>query len=669
MTSLSQDTLQRAAHTVRFLSSEAVEQANSGHPGMPMGMAELAAVLWLKHLKFNPKQAEWLARDRFVLSNGHGSMLQYSMLHLCGYDLSIDDLKNFRQWESKTPGHPENYMTPGVETTTGPLGQGVANAVGLAIAQKMMAAHYADDQFSPVEHRVWCFAGDGCLMEGVSAEASSMAGHLGLDNLTVVYDDNEISIAGSTDLAFTEDVAKRYEAYGWAVIECDGHDIQDIDRAYAGAKAQVGKPTLIVARTTIGKGSPNKADTSGVHGSPLGAAELEETKKALGWPLEPTFFVPDDVQSLFATRAEEQEQEYLRWSEQFAAWKSRDEQRASALAQQLSMSLPANLEDSLVAAVGNPEKATATRKLSSIVLQEAAKQIPFLVGGSADLEPSTLTLIEGEGDVQREQFVGRNLRFGVREHAMGAVMNGLAYYGGYIPFGSTFFCFLDYMRPAVRLAALSHLPGLNIFTHDSIFLGEDGPTHQPVEHLPILRATPNLWTFRPADALETAVCYAMALERTTGPSAMVLTRQGVSSIERAADFDRAEIRRGAYVVKDCGGEPDVVLIATGSEVGLALSAAQQLTEYSCRVVSMPCTEAFVSQSQELRNKLIPQASKKVVIEAANPLGWGDTLGAGADTLMVIGIDGFGASAPMGVLAQQYGFTDEQVAARIREFMS
>ncbi|MCL4121791.1 UNVERIFIED_CONTAM: hypothetical protein GTU68_012859 [Idotea baltica] len=500
-----------------MLSCDGVEQANSGHPGMPMGMAELAAVLWLKHLKHNPSEPSWLARDRFVLSNGHGSMLQYSMLHLSGYDVSIDDLKNFRQWGSKTPGHPENFITPGVETTTGPLGQGVANAVGMALGQKMMAAKYSDDDFNPVEHAVWCFAGDGCLMEGISGEASSLAGHLGLDNLIMVYDDNEISIAGSTDLAFTEDVAKRYEAYGWAIIHCDGHDTDDIDRAYAKARAQVGKPTIVIAKTSIGK--------------------------------------------------------------------------------------------------------------------------------------------------------GRNIRFGVREHAMGAIMNGLSYYGGYIPFGSTFFCFLDYMRPAVRLAALSHIPGLFIFTHDSIFLGEDGPTHQPVEHLPILRATPNLWTFRPADALETAVCYAMALERTDCPSAMVLTRQGTALLKRAENFDRAEIRRGAYVVEDCSGEPDVVLVATGSEVGLAIETAALLSEYSCRVVSMPCVEAFMAESAESRAKIIPATAKKIVIEAANPFGWATVLDSNASDLLVVGIDGFGASAPIKALKEQYGFSDEQIAQRVREFVA
>jgi transketolase len=668
MSNFSKDTLRRASTTVRMLACDAVEEANSGHPGMPMGMAELAVALWTSHLKFNPRQPKWVGRDRFVLSNGHGSMLQYAMLHLSGYDLSLDDLKAFRQLESKTPGHPECYMTPGVETTTGPLGQGIGNAVGMAIAQKIMSARYADNEFNPVDHRVWCFVGDGCLMEGVSSEVSSLAGHLGLGNLIVVYDDNEISIAGSTDLAFTENVPQRYLAYGWEVIECDGHNLDDIDRCYRLAAQGSDKPKLIVAKTIIGKGSPNRANSYGIHGSPLGAVELELTKKNLDWPLEPRFFIPEDVSALFLERQAQIAADFAKWEEKFNAWKARDPKRAERLEQQFALALPGDLEDKLVAAAGSPTKAEATRKLSSMVLQEAAKQVPFLLGGSADLEPSTLTLIEGEGDIQRGEFSGRNLRFGVREHGMGAIMNGLSYYGGFIPYGATFLCFLDYMRPSVRLAALSHLPALYIYTHDSIFLGEDGPTHQPVEHISILRMTPNLWTFRPADALETAVCYAMALERISGPSALILSRQGCVPLTREAGFTRADIRKGAYTLQDCAGEPELVIVATGSEVGLALETASLLSEFSCRVVSMPCTEAFMAQDAATKEAIIPKSAKIAVIEAATTYGWASILGAGDDRLCAIGIDTFGASAPIKALAEHFGFTSEQVAGKLRAFL-
>ncbi len=666
MASLPNDTLTLAANTIRMLSADGVEKAKSGHPGMPMGMAELGASLWLKFLRFNPEDPKWIGRDRFVLSNGHGSMFIYSMLHLAGYDLSIEDLQSFRQWESKTPGHPESFMTPGVETTTGPLGQGIGNAVGLALGQKLMAERYTAEGFNPVDHRVWCFCGDGCLMEGVSGEASSVAGHLGLDNLILVYDDNEISIAGHTDLAFTEQVAKRYEAYGWAVLDIDGHNPDEIEKAYSQAIAVTDRPTIIVAHTTIGKGSPNKANTHGVHGAALGEEEIRLTRKNLGFPEDESFYVPEEVTSVFAARVEELKQEYASWKEQYAGWEAKAPEKAKQLQGQLALEVPADLEAKLIAALPTDGKAHATRKLSGIVLQAASANCSALIGGSADLEPSTLTLIDGSSDVEKNEFDGLNIRYGVREHGMGAIMNGLSYYGGYIPYGSTFLCFLDYMRPAVRLAALSHLPGLFIYTHDSVFLGEDGPTHQPVEHLAMLRMTPNLWMFRPADGLETAVCYAQALERKDGPCSMILTRQGLEPFERPAAFTNADIRKGGYIANDCDGDPEVVFVASGSEVSLALAAAKELSGTKCRVVSMPCWDTFRAQPESYRTNVIPESAKKVTVEAATPFGWQGMIEGGADDTLVIGIDRFGASAPASVIAEKFGLTPEKVAKQVRE---
>ncbi len=661
---VTKDVLNLTANTIRFLSAEGVEKAKSGHPGMPMGMAELGAVLWLKFLKFNPQDTNWLARDRFVLSNGHGSMFLYSMLHLSGHDVSIDDLKSFRQWGSKTPGHPENFMTKGVETTTGPLGQGVANAVGLALGQKLMAARYGKAGFVPNDHNVFCFCGDGCLMEGVSGEASSLAGHLGLNNLVMVYDDNEISIAGHTDLSFTEDVPKRYEAYGWAIQHVDGHNTDEIEAAYAKAIEESDKPTLIVARTIIGKGSPNKANTHGVHGAALGADEMKATKEALGWPLDKEFYVPAEVSQAFAARVEELKSGYEGWNKSFADWKSKESELAARLEKQLSLSSDGDLEAALIAALPTDGKAISTRKLSQKVIQAASANVEALIGGSADLEPSTLTLIDGSTDVQKGEFDGKNIRFGVREHGMGAIMNGLSYYGGYVPYGSTFMCFIDYMRPAVRLAALSHLPGLFIYTHDSVFLGEDGPTHQPIEHLAIMRATPGLWTFRPADGLETAVAYAAAIERKDGPSALIFTRQNLEPFDRPASFTNADIRKGAYTAIESDGEPDIVMMASGSEVPLAIAAAKQISGKKIRVVSMPCWELFHAQSDEYKNSLLPTSAKKVAVEAALSFGWQGILNGAPEDTLIIGIDRFGASAPADRLAEEFGLTPEKVAQAV-----
>jgi len=652
---MNKETLKLAADTIRILSAEAVQKANSGHPGMPMGMADLASVLWSKYLKHNPEDPSWVSRDRFVLSNGHGSMLIYSMLHLSGYELSIDDIKNFRQIDSLTPGHPESFITSGVETTTGPLGQGVANAVGMAIGQESFAARYSSELF---DHKVWCFTGDGCLMEGISAEASSLAGHLGLNNLIVVYDDNSISIAGDTELAFTENVKQRYESYGWLVLEVDGHDLEKIDQVYAKAVAEQDRPVFIAAKTSIGKGSPNKQGKESSHGSPLGQDELKATKENIGWNYEEEFFVPQEVKSLFAARAENLKQDYQNWNESYSAWTAENSELASELKDQLCTNVSENLWEDMFAAM--PKEPTATRKLSQAALQVIASKVNSLIGGSADLEPSNLTLIKDSEDVQKNKFAGKNIRFGVREHAMGAIVNGLAYYGGFIPYGSTFLCFLDYMKPAVRLSALSELQALYIYTHDSVFLGEDGPTHQPVEHVAMLRMIPNLNTYRPADALETAICYQSALSKKDGPSAMILTRQTTSVVERADNFDAKQILNGAYqAVKE--DNPEYVVIATGSEVGLATEVAKELGK--TRVVSMPCVELYNAQSAEFKNDLIPSKAKKILIEAGTSFGWASVVG--SDALMVT-IDSFGTSAPLMQIKKKFGFTKQQVLEKIKE---
>jgi transketolase len=660
---ISNEQLALAANTLRMLSAEAVEKANAGHPGMPMGMADLAAVLWLKYLSHQPQDLKWLNRDRFVLSNGHGCALLYSLMHLSGYSLTLDDLKSFRQWDSKTPGHPETHITPGVEATTGPLGQGISNSVGMLIGRNLLQSKYSD---LPLDHKVFVFAGDGCMMEGVSSEASSVAGHLGLEGLIVIYDDNHISIAGSTKLAFTEDVVKRYESYGWHTLRVDGHDYAAIEKALDEAIQVKGKPVLIAARTIIGKGAPHKANDSEVHGSPLGKDEMLATKKALNWPLDKEFYITEEVQALFAKRSEEIKSNYENWSGKFKEWKEKNSDAAKLLEAQRSLAAPADMYKKLIEALPKDGKAIATRKLSQTVLQVVSREVPSLIGGSADLEPSTFTLINGSSDIEKEEFKGLNLRFGVREHGMGAIMNGLSYYGSYIPYGSTFLTFSDYMRPTLRLAAISHLQGLFIFTHDSIFLGEDGPTHQPIEHLNSLRMIPNLYVIRPADALETAAAYQMALDRKDGPSALIFSRQNLEQIERAATFNPEEILKGAYVAFERGGA-DVVIVATGSEVSLAIQSAKKLPEnVKVRVVSMPCYEAYKIQTKEYKEKLIPTGSKKVTLEAGVTIGWSEMVGGG--NTLAIGIDRFGASAPFKALTQGFGFTPEAVSEKIIKFI-
>jgi transketolase len=661
------------SNTIAMLAADTVEKANSGHPGMPMGMADIATVLWLKHLNFNPDAPKWLNRDRFVMSNGHGSALLYSMLHLSGYNISIEDLKTFRQLGSQTPGHPE-ISTVGVEATTGPLGQGLANAVGMALGQKIMGARYngaaeqSGKEAALFDHKVYCFAGDGCLMEGITSEASSLAGHLKLNNLVVLYDDNHISIAGDTNLAFTEDVCKRYEAYGWSVQTCDGHDFEEIDKALNLAKQEKSRPTLIAFRTTIGKGSPNKANTAHIHGAPLGSDELEKTKKALAFPDDLSFYVPPQVKELFAKRKEELLATYKTWEKLYKEWQNSHKELAENLKQQLAITVDEALEPALLEQARKITKAESTRKISESMLQVMADYIPALLGGSADLDPSTLTYLKKYPDVQSLKYDGKNIRYGVREHAMGAIVNGLSYYGGFLPYGSTFLAFADYMRPAIRVAALSDLQSLFIFTHDSVLLGEDGPTHQPIEQLASLRLIPNVRVFRPADALETAICYSLAVQNRNCPSIMILSRQALPLIERSETFEPNEIKKGAYVVwenKIHATMQQLVLVATGSEVALAVEVAKKIDNKNVRVVSMPCYEIFKQQSDIFKSELITQTAKIVTLEAGSTVGWSTMIGGGdTDRILPLGIDTCGASAPQAVLAKKFGLTVEAVLAKI-----
>ena len=668
--SLDEKTLKDIANTIRFLSVDAVNKAGSGHPGMPMGMAEIGAVLWAKHLKFNPSEPNWINRDRFVLSNGHGSMFLYSLLHLAGFGLTIEDLKNFRQLSSHTPGHPESFETKGVECTTGPLGQGIANAVGMAIGQKSMSAKYGGDVS---DHQVYCVVGDGCLMEGISYEACSLAGHLGLGNLNVIYDDNSISIAGSTGLAFSDDCVKRFEAQGWATKRIDGHEISEIDGALEWAKSISDQPCLILARTIIGKGSPHQAGKASAHGSPLGEEEAKLAKEKMGWNVEQDFWVPETVSAAFEKRANELKLEYKTWLNSFESWKSSNQDAAKKLELQLSGKLPDNLGTELLSALPEDGKAIATRKLSQMVIQKAAILVEGFIGGSADLEPSTLTVINDSEFIEKGSYLGSNIHFGVREHAMGAIVNGLSYYGAFVPFGSTFLCFADYMRPSIRLAALSKLRSIFVFTHDSVFLGEDGPTHQPVEHFSALRIIPNLYVMRPADRVETAMCYALALRREDGPSALCLTRQSLAAIERLTDFDPEEVLLGGYSVyqSEDGEEPQIVFVATGSEVALSIQVAKELEVegHSIRVVSLPCVERFEECSAAYKNTLIPREALTVVVEAGTTFGWSGLINADPEKTLFLGIDRFGISAPAADIAEQFGFTAKNLLERVRGWIT
>jgi transketolase len=649
----------RAADTIRALAMDGVQKANSGHPGMPMGMADAAVVLWTSYLCFDPSEPLWPNRDRFVLSAGHGSMLLYSLLHLSGYDLSLDDLKAFRQWGSRTPGHPEHGLTPGVETTTGPLGQGISNAVGMALAERRLAARFNRPGLDLVDHHTFVIASDGDLMEGVSHESCALAGHLGLGKLTVLYDDNGITIDGPTSLTFTEDVLARFEAYRWHTQRVDGHDAEAVDAAIAAARREPSRPSIIACRTHIGFGSPNKQDSAKAHGEPLGVDEVRRTKEVLGWPIDPAFFVPDDIRSFFAPARAAGAERRAAWLRLRSAYEAAHPEQAREFARMIAGDLPAGWTTHLP--TFSTEKPLATRAASGAVLNALTPHLPELLGGSADLTPSNNTLAAGVRDVTREDGSGSYIRFGVREHGMASAMNGLALHGGVRPYGGTFLVFSDYMRPAIRLAALTENPVIYVFTHDSIGLGEDGPTHQPIEHLASLRAIPNLFVFRPADATETVAGWRIALERRHGPTALVLTRQALPVLPQEQTGGAAQ---GAYVLWESGA-PQVILIATGSEVHLALEAGRALASsgLATRVVSMPCQELFELQSPEYRERVLPRVvTARVAVEAASSFGWERYVGLDGT---VVGLDRFGASAPYPQIYRELGFTSDAIAATAR----
>ncbi len=658
-----------AANTLRLLAADGVQKANSGHPGMPMGAADFAAVLFLKHLKHCPADPAWPDRDRFVLSAGHGCMLLYSLLHLSGYDLKLEELARFRQLGSRTPGHPEFGLTPGVETSTGPLGQGCGNAVGLALAEAMLAERFNQGGEMIVDHRTYGICSDGDLMEGVSHEAFSLAGHLGLHKLILFYDSNRITIEGSTDLAYSDDVRKRFEGYHWNVLEVDGHDVAALDRALAQARQEAARPTLIIGRTTIGKGSPNLAGKSESHGAPLGAEELKATKKNLGFPEDKDFFIPDEVRALFAARGAELQAAAAGWSAAFQRYRAAHPDQAKAWDDAHGLALPANLAQSLPKF--DPAKPVATRNASHTVLQGLAKAVPYLVGGSADLAPSTRTIMEGQGDVGPRAFKGRNFHFGVREHAMGAILNGLALHGGFRAYGATFFVFSDYFKPAIRLACIMKLPVIYVLTHDSFYVGEDGPTHEPIEQAAALRVIPHMTVIRPADPTETAAAWVAALKNTQGPTAILLTRQNLPVLDRAQFPPASRLEQGAYTLwQSAKGRPKLILIASGSEVSLALDAARELAkdpQLIIRVVSMPSWELFERQPEKVKKAVLPPYCKlRLSIEAGATLGWEKYVGPRG---RAFGLDHFGASAPYKALAKEYGFTAENIAAIAREMLA
>ncbi len=658
---------QLCVNTIRTLAMDGVQKANSGHPGLPMGAAAMAYVLWMRFLRHNPTNPAWPDRDRFVLSAGHGSMMLYSLLHLTGYDLPLEELQSFRQWGSRTPGHPEYGLAPGVETTTGPLGQGFTNGVGMAIAEAYLAAYFNRPGHKIVDHYVYAIVSDGDLMEGVASEAASLAGHLRLGKLMYLYDDNRITIEGSTDLAFTEDRGQRFEAYSWHVQHVDGYDLEGIAAAIGAAQADP-RPSLIIARTHIGYGSPNKQDTAEVHGSPLGEEELRLTKENLGWPTEPPFLIPGQALAHFREALERGSSWEAEWQARFQAYAAEYPDLAEEWRMVMAGELPAGWDADLPV-FGPDDGSLATRVASGKVLNAIAPHLPTLIGGSADLAPSCKTYLNGCGDFSADDPGGRNFHFGVREHAMGGILSGMALHGGVIPFGSTFLVFSDYMRPSIRLAAMMEIPVVYVFTHDSIGIGEDGPTHQPIEQLAALRAIPHLTVIRPADANETVVAWRVALEHREGPVALLFTRQKLPVLDRATLAPADGLTRGAYVLAEAeGGRPDVILIATGSEVPVALAARERLAQQGvrARVVNMPSWELFERQPQSYRDEVLPpEVTARLAIEAGVPQGWHRYVGDGGD---VIGIERFGASAPYKVLWEKYGFTAENVAARALEML-
>ena len=670
--------------TIRCLAADAIEKAKSGHPGMPLGAAAAAFTLWTKHLKHNPKNPHWPDRDRFVLSAGHASMLLYALLHLTGYDLSLDDIKNFRQWGSRTPGHPEYKHTPGVEVTTGPLGQGLANAVGMAIAEAHLAARFNRDGIKLVDHYTYVMAGDGDMMEGVAAEACALAGHLRLGKLVVLYDDNSVSLAGSTALTFTENIEMHFKSYGWQVQKIkDGNDVAAIDRAIKKAKKDKDRPSLICVQSKIGFGAPFKEGSYEAHGSPLGPEELKGTKAALGWPQEPLFYVPEDAQKFFRKALSRGKKSEKLWQETLLVCQQKEPAFTTEFSRAISGTLPTGWESSLTE-FPNGSKDVATRKASETVMQAIAAKIPELAGGSADLNPSTFTWLKGLGDFQSPatssaglqgmvgspwSYEGRNIHFGVREHAMGSITVGLALHGGFIPYTATFLTFADYMRPPMRLAALMGLRTIFIFTHDSIGVGEDGPTHQPIEQIMNLRQVPNMTVIRPADANETLEAWRLALENTSGPTTLIFSRQNLPVLDRSVCAPAVGTRRGGYILWESAPNPDLILIATGSEVAMTLDAARKLAaeNIKVRIVSLPSWEIFDRQKQEYRHSVLPpQVSARIAVEAGIKLGWEHYAGLKGK---IIGMESFGASAPGPVLYEKFGFTAARIVAAAKELLN
>ncbi len=657
---------QKCVNTIRLLAVDAVQKANSGHPGMPMGCAPIAHLLYSKILKHNPANPKWINRDRFILSAGHGSMLIYSALHLAGYDLSMDDLKNFRQWGSKTPGHPEVELTPGVETTTGPLGQGITNAIGMAAAYSFLSNKFNKDDIKILDHFIYVITSDGEIMEGISHEASSFAGHNKLGNLIVFYDDNKISIDGSLDLTMSENVAMRYEAYGWHVQKVqDGNNLDELNKAVEAAKKDE-RPSIIITRTHIGYGSPNKQDTSASHGAPLGEEEVKLTKKNLGFP-ETEFYIPEDVATFYNNLKNELAQKEAEWERLFGEYSQKYPQEAKEFKQVFSGNLPSNWSDSIP--VFKPEDGKiATRSASGKIINAIADVLPTLLGGSADLAPSNNTVIKNSTDFSAENYGGRNFHYGVREHAMASMMNGMALYGAVIPFAGTFLVFTDYMRSPMRMAALMEQQVIFILTHDSIGLGEDGPTHQPVEHYASLRAIPNFVFFRPADANETAYAWQYAIENKKGPTGLALTRQGLPVFDRNKYGSAEGTLKGAYIFSDSDTTPDLIILATGSEVELAENSAEVLRNENIkvRVVSMPSWELFEKQSEEYKNSVLPKSvTKRISIEAGIALGWAKYVG--PDGISIL-LEHFGASAPAHVLFEKFGFTVKNIVAKAKEIL-
>lgn len=654
--------LGHVANIVRGLSADGVEAAGSGHPGLPLGCAEIGSVLYFDCMRYNPHNPKWPNRDRFVLSAGHGSMLLYSLLHLAGYDLSLDELKRFRQLNSLTPGHPEYDHTPGVETTTGPLGQGFANAVGMAINERMLAQRYNRPGFQLIDHYVYVLSGDGCMMEGITSEASSLAAHLQLGKLIVFYDDNGITIEGSTDLAFSESVRDRYLAYGWHVQEINGHDFDQIKRAVQNAKKETNKPSIIIAKTSIGKGAPNKINTAAAHGAPLGEDEIVAMKRALGIP-EKQFYVSDEAKSIRSEIIDQGEFLEKQWNDLFAKWKA----RFPDLAKEWQLSIEGKLPDDLEAILPkyNVDDKFATRAISGEVINVLAKEIPYLIGGSADLAPSNKTHIDGFANIKAGDFSGRNFNFGVREHAMAAIMNGISLGGNFRIFGGTFLVFADYLRPSVRLAALMKQPVIYVLTHDSIYVGEDGPTHQPVEQTESLRLIPNLYVFRPADAEETVHAWLFALKRTEGPSAIVLTRQGLPVVKKYA---KEEISKGGYIVYLEKSDLDITLVGAGSEVSLAIDTAKVLEKegYGVRVVSIPCREEFMCQDRSYREHVIPASKPILAIEVGVGSGW-YSISPGSK-MRVFSLDEFGRSGKASEVGESFGFTPDKVAIEAKRLL-